>query len=29
MEIVGKGDVSDAGSRSWLQRVLADSLSVW
>jgi flagellar L-ring protein precursor FlgH len=29
MEIVGKGDVSDAGSRSWLQRVLAESLSVW
>jgi flagellar L-ring protein FlgH len=29
MEIVGKGDVSDVGSRSWLQRVLAESLSVW
>ena len=28
-EVVGKGDVSDASQRSWLQRVLADSLSLW
>jgi flagellar L-ring protein precursor FlgH len=29
LEIVGRGDVSDAASRSWIQRVLADSLSFW
>ena len=29
LEVVGKGDVSEAGSRSWLQRVLTNSLSVW
>jgi len=29
LEVVGKGDVSDAGRRNWLQRVLANSLSVW
>lgn len=29
LEVVGRGDVSDAASRSWLQRVLTKSLSVW
>ena len=29
LEVAGRGDVSDAGQRSWLQRVLAQSLSVW
>jgi len=28
-EIVGAGDVNEAASRSWLQRVLARSLSIW
>jgi flagellar L-ring protein FlgH len=29
MEVVGRGDVSDVSSRSWIQRVLANSLSFW
>lgn len=29
LEMVGKGDVSEAGSRNWLQRLLTNSLSVW
>lgn len=29
LESVAQGDVSDAASRSWLQRVLARSLSIW
>jgi flagellar L-ring protein precursor FlgH len=29
LELVGKGDVSDAASRSWIQRILAKSLSFW
>ncbi len=29
METVGDGDVSDTASRSWLQRVLTKSLTVW
>jgi flagellar L-ring protein precursor FlgH len=29
LENVARGDVSDASSRSWLQRVLARSLSIW
>ncbi|WPB55658.1 flagellar basal body L-ring protein FlgH [Xylophilus sp. GOD-11R] len=29
LEVAGKGDVSEAGSRNWLQRVLTNSLSVW
>ena len=29
LEVVGKGDVSESGQRSWIQRVLADSLSFW
>jgi flagellar L-ring protein precursor FlgH len=29
LEVVGRGEVSDASSRSWIQRVLADSLSFW
>jgi flagellar L-ring protein precursor FlgH len=29
LELVGQGDVSDAASRSWIQRILAKSLSFW
>jgi flagellar L-ring protein precursor FlgH len=29
LEVVGRGDVSDASQRNWIQRVLADSLSFW
>jgi flagellar L-ring protein precursor FlgH len=29
IEVVGRGEVSEASSRSWIQRVLADSLSFW
>jgi len=29
MELVGRGEVADASHRSWLQRVLASSLSIW
>jgi flagellar L-ring protein precursor FlgH len=29
MELLGQGDVSDASSRSWVQKVLADSLAYW
>lgn len=29
LEMVGQGDVSDASSRSWLQRVLTNSLAIW
>ena len=29
LESVAQGDVSEASSRSWLQRVLARSLSIW
>ena len=29
LEVVGKGDVSEASSRSWLQRLLTNQLSVW
>ena len=29
LEVLGRGDVSDAGRRSWLQRILTNSLSVW
>ena len=29
MEIAGKGEVSDAARRSWLQRVLTSSLAIW
>lgn len=29
LELAGEGDVSDASSRSWMQRVIARSLSVW
>lgn len=29
IEVVGKGDVDDASSRNWIQRVLADSLAFW
>jgi flagellar L-ring protein precursor FlgH len=29
LELVGKGDVNDAASRSWIQRILAKSLSFW
>jgi flagellar L-ring protein precursor FlgH len=29
IEVVGRGEVSDASSRNWIQRVLADSLSFW
>jgi flagellar L-ring protein precursor FlgH len=28
-EVVGRGQISDASSRSWIQRVLADSLAFW
>lgn len=29
LELVGKGDVQDATSRNWMQRILAKSLSFW
>lgn len=29
LELAGRGDVSEAGHRSWLQRVLTNSLAVW
>jgi flagellar L-ring protein precursor FlgH len=29
LEMAGRGDVSEAASRNWLQRVLTQSLSVW
>lgn len=29
MELAGRGDVSEAASRSWIQRVLTSSLSFW
>jgi flagellar L-ring protein precursor FlgH len=29
LEMVGQGDVSDASSRNWLQRVLTNSLAIW
>jgi flagellar L-ring protein FlgH len=29
LELAGEGDVSDASSRSWMQRVIARSLAVW
>ena len=29
LELAGKGDVSEAASRNWMQRVLARTLSVW
>ena len=29
LELVGKGDTSDAASRSWIQRILAKSLTFW
>ena len=29
LEVVGQGDVSDSATRSWLQRVLTNTLSVW
>jgi flagellar L-ring protein precursor FlgH len=29
LELVGKGDVNDTASRSWIQRILAKSLSFW
>jgi flagellar L-ring protein precursor FlgH len=29
LEVVGKGDVNEAGSRSWIQRVLTNSLAFW
>lgn len=29
LEVAGKGDVSTAGSRTWIQRVLANSLAIW
>lgn len=29
LEMAGKGDVSEAASRNWLQRVLTKSMSVW
>lgn len=29
MELVGRGEVSDAARRSWLQRVLTSSLAIW
>jgi len=29
LEVVGRGEVSEASSRNWIQRVLADSLSFW
>lgn len=29
MEVAGRGDVSEAGQRTWLQRVLTNSLAIW
>jgi flagellar L-ring protein FlgH len=29
LEVAGRGDVSEAGTRTWLQRVLTNGLSVW
>ncbi|APW38609.1 flagellar biosynthesis protein FlgH [Rhodoferax koreense] len=29
LEVLGRGDVSEAGRRSWLQRILTNSLSIW
>lgn len=29
LELVGQGDVADASSRSWIQRILAKSLAIW
>lgn len=29
LEVAGRGDVSEAGRRTWLQRVLTNSLAVW
>jgi flagellar L-ring protein precursor FlgH len=29
LEVVGRGEVSEASQRNWIQRVLADSLSFW
>jgi len=29
LEVLGRGDVSDAGRRTWLQRLLTNSLTVW
>lgn len=29
LEVVGRGDVSEAASRNWLQRVLTQGLSIW
>lgn len=29
VEIAGRGDVSEAGRRTWLQRVLTNSLAIW
>jgi flagellar L-ring protein precursor FlgH len=29
LEVAGRGDINDAASRSWLQRVLTNSLSIW
>lgn len=29
LELAGRGDVSDASRRSWLQRVMAQSLAIW
>lgn len=29
VEVAGRGDISEAASRSWLQRVLTSTLSVW
>lgn len=29
LEVLGRGEVSEAGRRTWLQRILTNSLSVW
>ena len=29
MEVVGRGDVSEVGQRTWLQRVLTNTLAIW
>lgn len=29
LEVAGRGDTSEAGQRSWLQRVLTNSLAIW
>ena len=29
VELVGQGDVSEAATRNWLQRVLTSSMTVW